>query len=83
MKEKTVNKVAELYKEKSELLGELSDLTNSDEYSFEVCRTHRGSFHGYYPYNTLSNSFLAEIKELTVNHIKQQIEDLNKELELL
>lgn len=85
MEQTTIQRVAELYKKKSSLLSELSDLTNEEEYNFEIGRTRRGSFNQYGAnrYSTVSSSFIAEIKKLTEAHIKQQIEEIDKELEAL
>lgn len=47
MEQTTIQRVAELYKKKSSLLNELSDLTNEEEYNFEIGRTRRGSFNQY------------------------------------
>jgi len=82
MEATTVNKVAELYKRKSDLLGTLSDLV-SEEYTFEIGRRSKNIYCGIYgitTYRTLSSSFLAEIKKLTEAHINQQIEEIDKEL---
>jgi len=86
MEATTVNKIAELYKIKSDLLGELSHLVNIEEYSFAICRAYKGGFlssGSYVRYTSVSSSFLAEIKKLTEAHIKQQIEEIDKELEEL
>lgn len=88
MEAETVNKVAKLYKDKSELLEELSNLTDGEGKSFSICYRHKGLFTScsggsYLSYNRLSKSFLAEIKELTVKHIKEQINNIDKELEQL
>ena len=81
MTETTVNRVAELYKEKSELFNELSTILNTNnsfiigyniKFFYNVIET--------IELNTLSKSFLAEIKKLTEEHIKNRIEEINKEL---
>lgn len=84
MEQTTVNKVAELYKRKSDLLKELSELVD-DKYTFEIGRSMKGLFNlnGASKYSTVSSSFLAEIKKLTEVHIKQQIEEIDKELKEL
>jgi hypothetical protein len=86
MEQTTVNRVAELYKRKSELFEELSDVIDEDLYNFTICRGYKGGSIGtisYMRYKTLSSSFLAEIKKLTEAHINQQIEEIDKELEEL
>ncbi len=79
MEEKTVNRVAELYKEKSKLLDELSKLVNVEKCSFKIGFNYK-SIHamaGISTYNSVSKSFLAEIKKLTENHIKLRIEEID------
>ena len=85
MTETTVNRVAELYKEKSNLLNELSILTDSEKYSFKIGYNVKDTFnmYGVSSYNTPSQPFLAEIKKLTGNHIKQRIEEIDNELKEL
>lgn len=85
MTETTVNRVAELYKQKSELLAELSILTDSEKYSFNIGYNVKDTFnmYGVSSYNSVSQSFLAEIKKLTENHIKLRIEEIDEELENL
>lgn len=85
MTETTVNRVAELYKEKSKLLEELATLTDSEKYNFKIGYNIKGLFnmYGVNSFNTLSQSFLAEIKNLTENHIKQRIEEIDNELKEL
>ena len=81
MTETTVNRVAELYKEKSNLFNELSILLDEKK-SFIIGYNYKGSFnmYGSFIFNTLSQSFLAEIKKLTEEHIKNRIEEIDREL---
>jgi hypothetical protein len=85
MTETTVNRVAELYKEKSKLLDELSTLTDGEKYSFKIGYNNEGTFnmYGVIPYNSISQLFLAEIKKLTENHLKLRIEEIDEELKNL
>ena len=83
MTETTVNRVAELYKEKSELLDELSTLLGENKnfiigYSYKKSLAMHGSFN--FSFSTISQSFLAEIKKLTEVHIKNRIEEIDIEL---
>ena len=84
MEQTTVNKVAELYKRKFDLLGELEQLINVEDYEFYIGKCLTGlQPKTIFGYEFVSSSFLAEIKKLTEAHIKQQIEEIDKELEEL
>lgn len=85
MIEQTVNKVAELYKEKSDLYSELSDILNNENKKFIIGYVNTSSFAigGSYSFRKISPSFLAEIRVLTENHIKQRIEEIDEELKSL
>ena len=82
MTETTVNRVAELYKEKSNLLAELSILTDNEKYCFELSYGGIGFLNigRNIELKSVSQSFLAEIKKLTENHIKLRIEEIDNEL---
>lgn len=80
MTETTVNRVAELYKEKSELFNTLSKL---ESVGLLLCGNERGHMGGYFELEGISKLFLAEIKKLTENHIKLRIEEIDNELEKL
>jgi len=86
METTTVERVAELYEKSTNLLQELSYLTGCEKFDFGICRRYRDGFitnNGFLGYSSLSSPFLAEIKKLTEAHIKQQIEEIDKELEEL
>lgn len=82
MTEETVNKVAELYKKKGQLFEELSRLKDG-EYLFEIGYGTKGLFshYGAIKFKTLSPEFLREIKLKTEEHIQQQIQEIDKQLE--
>ena len=82
MTETTVNKVVELYKKKSELSEELSNVLNEKsnfKFVYEKVSLFTDNIVNV-GFNTLSKSFLAEIKKLTEEHIKNRIEEIDKEL---
>ena len=81
MTETTVNRVAELYKKKSDLFRELSillDENNIFRLGYDIKNSI--SIYGISDFRTLSQSFLAEIKKLTEDRIKNRIEEIDKEL---
>jgi len=84
MNTETVNKVAQLYERKAVLFSELSYLTD-DNFSFGLGKQRKGEFsqYGASSYNTPTDEFLAEIKLKTIEHIKEQIEEIDKQLEEL
>jgi len=85
MTQETINKVAELYKKKSQLFEELSIL-KKEEYSFEIgylVKDYALSHYGATKYSTLTPEFLREIKLKTEEHIQQQIQEIDKQLEEL
>ena len=82
MTETTVNRVAELFRKKSQLFEELSNVLD-DKNNFSIVYERFGIFTNNkvsVGFNTLSQSFLAEIKKLTEEHIKNRIEEIDKEL---
>lgn len=82
MTETTVNKVVELYKKKSELSEELSNVLNEKsnfKFVYEKVSLFTDNIVNV-GFNTLSKSFLSEIKKLTEEHIKNRIEEIDKEL---
>lgn len=84
MTEEVVNKVAELYKLKAKLYNELSNFKNN-EFTFEIGHSRKGMFsiYGATRYTTITSEFLQEIKSKTEEHIKQQISEIDKQLEEL
>jgi hypothetical protein len=84
METEIVNRVVELYKEKSKLFEELGNLTNTEDYRFNITYSAKTFYYvGNINYKSISESFLAEIKELTIKYIKEQIDNIDKELEQL
>ena len=82
MTETTVNRVVGLYKEKSELYDELSNVLD-EKSNFKIVYERVGLFTGNIVnvgFNTISKYFLAEIKKLTEEHIKNRIKEIDKEL---
>jgi hypothetical protein len=79
-----VNKVAQLYEQKSKLCSELSYLVD-DNFSFGLGRQRKDVFNQYgaSAYDTPTIEFLAEIKLKTIEHIKEQIQSIDKQLEQL
>lgn len=81
MKKETVNKVAELYKEKSVLYSSLSRLETDK--GICICPKTMGFGYGYHDLEGICKDFLREIKELTIEQIKKQITEIDKQLEEL
>lgn len=82
MEQSKQEKVVELYKEKSNLCSDLSKL-NDENYQFIIGYDTCMFIYGAITINSISKSFLAEIKKLTEEHIKQRIEEIDKELKEL
>jgi len=82
MEQSKQEKVVELYKRKSELFNDLSNLNNND-YKFVIGYDSTFNMYGASKLNSVSKSFLAEIKILTEKHIEDQIKEIDKELESL
>lgn len=84
MNTETVNKVAQLYEQKSKLCEELAYLSD-DNFSFGLGRQRKAEFniYGASGYNTPTDEFLAHIKLKTIEHIKEQIKEIDKQLEQL
>lgn len=81
MIEEVVNRVAELYKNKSDLLNELSILhDNSNNFKIGYDSKNYLSTYGIFSFKNISESFLEEIKTLTKNHIQQRINEIDNEL---
>lgn len=77
MEKSKQERVVELYQEKSKLYG---DLSNISQYEFIIGYYVPMGMYGSSKLNSVSNSFLAEIKELTEAHLQQRIKEIDKEL---
>lgn len=78
----TQERVAELYKEKSNLCD---DFSNINRYNLVVGYSTPTDIHHnvYIPLTSVSNSFLTEVKDLTEKYIKERIEEIDEELKQL
>lgn len=77
MEKSKQEKVVELYKEKSKLYD---DLSNISQYEFIIGYYIPMNMYGSSKLKSVSNSFLAKIKELTKEHLQQRIKEVDKEL---
>ena len=77
MEKSKQERVVELYKEKSKLYD---DLSNISQYTFIVGYNVPMSMYGSSKLTSVSDPFLAEIKKLTEVHLQQRIEEIDKEL---
>ena len=75
--------ISDLYKEKSNLLKNLSELSDPD-YRFVLGReyTHSLSFRtDIFEYGNIDGEFISQTKEKLVDHYKNKIEDIDIKLE--
>ena len=80
MTEEQVKTVSELYKEKSNIYSDLEKLI-SDVYRFSLGYNSRcPSMYGATTLNSISSEFREEIKKLTIAHLQNRIQEIDKQL---
>ena len=80
--EEKIKTISELYKEKSDILRELSDLNNPD-YSFVIGRRGRGwgTYNDIFQYTNIETEFLSIIKKMTIEQYERTVKRIDLELE--
>jgi hypothetical protein len=82
MKDEVVNRVAELYKRKSDILNELSILEDTENNQFKLSYSFNRVFcmYGNLSLNCFSKSFLKDMSVRAKNYLLNEIEVIDKEL---
>jgi hypothetical protein len=75
MTEEQVKTVSELYKEKSNIYLDLEKLLKFDLVLCTDCK-----IHFYENLHSVSSDFEGEIKKLTISHLQNRIQEIDKQL---
>jgi len=81
MTEEQVKTVSELYKDKSNIFSDLEKLTNNIDYKFAIGWDYLNvCMRGAINLNSVSSEFREEVKKLTIAHLQNRIQEIDKQL---